>query len=890
MKEMRSGKYSMWPPIYYFENIATKLQENNSLEEFDIDLAKDILETLKDSISLLANNAAMVFNLFFCILKLPASILKKEDIQFIFKIFREKDHWKDSLSFSIGVLNSFKIILTSLEINKYSNSSRDIFKIYLMELFAVESYSSESSCKKFLFFHSQSDIGFTYREFLKALQKGDITILKEDAIDVFQYLLTESIRRIPRIDRLSTFWRPTVEDNSMNDIITYAQSVYVMFIYNITSNALEKNVKMSEKISSWKDLNIIIFLRIYINLVARVMDEEKNECAKKIISLEMKEWRSCRYEIFLFFKEKFDLLKKAQQDGILDRIESIQESNDVITQNEKNRWLQAMKNSRYDRATKLYKKTIEVIGNDSDYTQFNYKISSYEGEKAPCNIDELMKKNPEEIYKLLLNFKETGYPDTPSKKGLGNVLEECIFNKPEICLFLLNDKLPRVYLCSIVKGFSRAWNNKKIINYEKFLIQIKSLLDNQKIKREISEDEYMVMDAILVLLRFIQSGVAEDGYAFDEKVNNNCYEILIRLSYLIKPSDKYGIEGQDSCTRAINEPRGVLFETAIFLALRQARICKQKRKSWKKVWKQLENLIKEPLIQQSINEISLYSLIGSYYLQIDFLNKDWIYKYFQLIAPIGQRDKECLWIAFMEGICWSNTYNLKMYKKLKTEGLLLSFFRSEQEVSIRKKSRSYSCRVVDLCLIAYLDDYEDFKSSIIKKIIDDERPDEWRVVISSMFKFVENASPEKINKIKYILNAFIIKYENLPQDKTGEYFYGLTRFLTIFNPQCELVKKMINILSKVNDDSLFTMDSIVNYLHENRSQYFEVVGKLLSSFLEASSKFSGYSLDKILDICQILKSKKQKTHLGIILRSFEKFIPHHQRTEELKNIYHECST
>ncbi len=886
--------YPYWPPIIYLEYIASEIQKSPNCANDDfvqkfLEVIKKTLESDKVSGKIL--NIKITYHIMSCIAKIPIRFIDKKMINLIFEILERYPSNGPIFRPYIFLQESIKEILNNIETTE---GDKKKFQCYLEKSFIIVKLNSTG--ESFRFFSKSYPMG---KDHLFSIEKEIIyNNLKQNKkifilntiVELFEKLLKNALLSNQHLDKTSRLWRPIIEAQDQIEPTYSPYSTYVNFIYKAALEIYKEKKDIHQNIKDWIRSRETLFKRIGIMLSARIDNFQENEYAEMIISLGVKRWREYKYEIFHFFAAKFKTLTKDLQSQVLDQIELIQanrsDNKEIIESNEKNGWLQALKNSANDRAIKMYQQTLSIIQEDTPFSDSNHKIEIWSGERCPWSLEEFAQKSYKEILTILQSFEETDFLGK-TKRGLGEVFQQYILYNPESTHFFVENikNIPIEYLSCLINSISTLWKNKNDSSYGDLLFSMDLLLNEENIKKKITDDDQEIIPAILSLLRFIQDGTEEDSYAFDKDKNITCHNIIIKLSKIIKPRGRYGI-GEDAWTRAINEPRGVLFESAIILALRQARV----DSSTKKAWERLINLIEDPINKQDIDEVSLHTLMGHYYRNLLYLNKKWFFSKLDILAPIHIPTKKSLGRAFMDGFSHVYRYNSEMYRLLYEKNILLSYMRYE---SNRDKDNLLSyhtmeCRVIDLALVAYFVEDETLNSGIIKKIIDGKITIEWRSLIYSMARFKE-LNTRDLKKIASLLNKLIAIFNDPSSQIKEEHLHGIDRILTLnYLPTEDIVKNIFTTISNFSEANICHSLFVFDYLLKHKDSHAKIIGNFLLEILETpkiSLQFSPleFSMDKIISICESLKDNNEtKIIVAKIYSICEKVTPLHHKLSELK--------
>ena len=857
--------YPYWPPLYYLSYVASAIYNDprcvrdSFVREF-LDVLKNILES--DNINHPSLHISVAYDTISCITKIPLRFVDEYTIDLVFKTLNKLLKNKTDFNSSLIIKNSIKEMLHNIEETKEDEKK---IQRYIKKSFTIVREDVESDFERndrLKFFSEEDGIGnhhlfYIEKEIIHGKFRKDKKVFILNAvIKVFENLLRESISLNKSLDESSRIWKPKIEIQERTELFGDSPySIYVHFIYE-ASLAIIKEGNIPQNVKKWITSPETIFRRISILLSARLEKFQEDKCAKMIIDEGVEKWEKYRYECFHFLKEKFKVLSEKLQGSILDQIESIQvndsEQKDIIEANKKNGWLQALKGIDNKRIKDMYKETISVIKEDTQLTDSDYIIESWIGERYPWNLEDLSRRSYEGILSVLQTFRNpSSCVEGRTEKGLSEVFEKYIlYDTSSVHFFVEKIKeIPTKYLFSLISAFRTLWEKKTSCPYEKLFLSVNSLLDDKEKKKEMVEKRKDSFHDIHSLFWFIQDGTRNDEYAFNKSQNSQCYEIIRKLSEVIRPREGHDFVDRDMYTRSINEPRGVLFKTAIMLSLRQARV----DQSTEKAWMMLKKLIEGPLKRQDINEVSLHSLMGYFYRHLMYLNKKWLFSNLATIAPIQNKKKESLWMAFMDGFSYVPEYNREMYKILYDQGILLSYMRYESN-GVRKRRPDYRLKsqIVGLAVIAYFLDDESLEGGIIKEIFDKEDPVEWHLLINSIVH-IKFCTQKKLEKTKAILIELIKSFNDSSSEVGKEHLKCIDQILTLDYPPTEnIIKDIIEIISSFKKIDFFVPD----YLKKYKDSYPEEIGDFTIKIFETCDIFFVFPLEDIISICKTLKNNK----------------------------------
>lgn len=885
--EGESYHYPHWPQGIYIETIAKQIFEKKITDESFIRIFVEVLRDLFQAKDNLWAIRAIFRSAFF----IPPKYLLADDIIKIYKMIETEAHTNRFIEFDVH--ESYFHIIQNLDDNEHD---RSFFKEYIRHLLgsnAEESFGIRE--RKLVFFRDHSFK--TFSEKFLTETKSKRTSLLLDIVSVVTDLLAEHLKK-ENIDNTTTLWRPAVEAHYQNQYKDSAPSIFTAVLFGVSKILLTSGIIPNE-LQNWKTSDKNTFVRIYISLATAypsILD--RDDCAKTILVFGMR--HQLRYEVYHFLNKNFDLLSADNQNNFLEAIRNLtsnsSEDNDpkkpLFTAWKKMRWLQAIKNSKNEDARKLYEATFKITNGESDHPDFDSYMSSVKwGFDSPLTIEDLDQLKPSEIIQRLSEFKEKKNRfGEPLTEGLSRTFESFVIKEPVKCSALIKDilTLPALYVSSLFDGYTKCWTDSNFVPVEELIDLAVAAFDNESFCKELIDKNSKARWAASSVFRFISAGIRDDEKAFDPKLNDMCYEVLKKALTLVKPDEDYK-GSSDALTRAINEPRGVLFESAILLALRQARLCYNStndtiinESEFKNAWVNLFELIKNPLQVQDEREVSLHAHIGALYRQFMFLDKDWLYKNIDIVCPSDSQKPE-LWSSFIQGFCYVTVYVKEMYSLLNSRGYLLKFLRLNDEGQSGTRINTLQEHIIRLATIAVLLKDESLNHGLLKDIFDTNDGEEWNSIIRSLPRLLgEEPDDEIFIEAKKIVSFLLDKFDSVQdKDKWKKHFEGIGWLLKLFrDPSDELVKRIIAV-SAFYSNAHWDHYEIVEYLEPFRDSHTEVVGSLYLELLKSSKGYPAYPEEKIVAICSSLKTSGKKEILADICRFYSDKLPTSKLTEEL---------
>ncbi len=867
VKTEKGFTLSFWPQQHYLEHLSKIIADS----PHDYQLIKDFILVLR-KISTTHGNWLLGRCLFTSLMRMPPGGLTPDDIKHAF-------HWliepgaKESL-LEITVHESLLLLTNQIEDKM---AERDVFKTFIKHLLTRSEEKKKAAGDPNLLFFSDFRLSeFRNKYFNVEKLAADKPFLLFDALEICEAELTDILTNSD-LDETTQYWRPAVEDHYQNNYHDSAQSVLVGSIWSIARELRLKQLTIP-RMSAWADSKYLTFKRIFLSVAALESDKKTiNNAAKRVIEGGLKS--ECRHEIYHFLQKQFEHLDAALQEEILDLIAAITaDHGDTSTLNaryaawEKLRWLEAIAESKNTRVEDIRKQLLVITeGKVPDHPDFSsYMGASWVGPTSPKTLEDLAKQSPEEMFSLLRSFKNSPEFGSPSVDGLARILQDYIAVDPMKCSSLISkmDQLDYHYVSALFDGYTKAWGENKYVPLQDIISKILELIELKSFRDDVVNTDSKARWIIASVCGFIESGTRSDDKSFPVNVDGQLYSILSKCLDLCPVDERYRTSS-DAYTRAINEPRGRIFGALIILSLRRARTSQKDSVEFKKAWSDLQALI-EPALMSKSGEVSLHALLGAYYRQFFFLNKDWFVGAIDMIVPASTND-EALWKAFMDGFSYVTAYSKEMYEILSAKNHLLPYLRYEQGDS-SKSSRSdrLQNRVIELALVAYILGHEKIDENIVGAIIEAKDSKEWHQVIWSINSVIgDKPTAEHQSKAKDLLLKLIsIKESGGLGESWKPYFQGLGRFLDRLNdPTDLLVQKIFQIVSS-DTDSPWELGDLIEYLHRFRESHSRIVGQLFTGLLQSSNTAPSWPDEKVREICQSLIGHSETESMTEICRIY----------------------
>jgi hypothetical protein len=294
------------------------------------------------------------------------------------------------------------------------------------------------------------------------------------------------------------------------------------------------------------------------------------------------------------------------------------------------------------------------------------------GNISPVPLEELIKMPTIELIRYLLDFKGADLwgrmEGKPDKRGLANVLQAAVKEKPERYLndlAMFNQQGLYLYVNTIFKGFTEALKAAKILPWAAVLSFAREYINQTwfideafstqgEDKRCAKRERIWVVEAIADLIkegsRDDERSIGPDDFGMVENIYGDIARIIIGDNEL-----KYD---RSAWSHALNTTLGHVAESYIVFSLRVARIMKKKDEKWKhEKWG--ENKYERFLDKG----IEAYAWLGRYLPNIEYLDKDYTEQKIEALSQLNAADKN--WLSFVDGYLSGAYFYDDIYKLMR---------------------------------------------------------------------------------------------------------------------------------------------------------------------------------------------------------------------------------
>ena len=438
----------------------------------------------------------------------------------------------------------------------------------------------------------------------------------------------------------------------------------------------------------------------------------------------------------------------------------------------KRKWLTALLKTGNEKVITAYQHYEQINPAKIEHPGLLWWTETWVGEISPKTIKELSDMSNAQIAEFLNSFKKKRIsgPSVPTKEGLAETLEECVGTSPQR---FANDLEPfqntwTFYQYWILRGFLKAWRDKKEFDWAKLLEFIYQIVSSKQFWTEQHETHYNHSRWIFEAAELIESGTTDDTHAFDVQLLPLAEKILMILVNKETPSVS---TLKDLPSAVLNSARGSVFSAMMTYALRYARINNPKQEiRWPQAIR--EDFTKR--LNRSVEPSFEFSFtLGNYLPNLLYLDKEWVVDNIDRIFP--QQDEYHWHVAFSGYLFSSRQLYKVIYSLFKKHGhyqqALTSDFCNQQvdatvlpkipvvyldsqQMDLTVDRRVRETLVYDIC-VGWMEGWETLedKTSLIYQLINSGNPKLLSTLIHFFWRQRENLPSKAKAKVMLTWHA-----------------------------------------------------------------------------------------------------------------------------------------
>ena len=331
----------------------------------------------------------------------------------------------------------------------------------------------------------------------------------------------------------------------------------------------------------------------------------------------------------------------------------------------KREWLTALLETGNEKVITAYQHYEQINPANIEHPGLLWWTETWVGKSSPKTIEELSDMSNAQIAGFLNGFKTKGIsgPSVPTEERLAETLEECVGASPQR---FANDLQPfqgirTFYQYWILRGFLKAWHDKKEFDWAKLLEFIHQIVSSKRFWTEQHETRYDHSRWIFEAAKLIESGTRDNTHAFDVQLLPLAEKILMVLVDKTEPSVS---TLKDLPSAVLNSARGSVFSAMATYALRYARINSAEQGSrWPRAIR--EDFTKR--LDRSVESSFEFSFtLGGSLPYLLYLDEEWVADNIDRIFP--QQDEYHWHVAFSGYLLYSRQLYRAIYSLFKKHG------------------------------------------------------------------------------------------------------------------------------------------------------------------------------------------------------------------------------
>lgn len=486
-----------------------------------------------------------------------------------------------------------------------------------------------------------------------------ISELGFNPLNIFEEKLKRVLRESDKNqDLASIIWRPAIEDHEQNsDYDNKAKNVLVETIRDFLQDIEDRDLSTEKRIQEYLESNFYLFKRIALNHLNQTWPEYKSLVSKIAHPDFFKSY--CKHEYYKLLETHFDDFEEHLQNKILSIIEEFTEYSDEKYREEqiasnKLGWLTAIKNSSNQKARDLYRKNIEITGNEPSHPSFPfYMESGVVIDESPYSVSELASLSTEDLIKTLNDFdEEKSNFNGPNKRGLADSFKQFLDTQPDEVTKNLDGflELKDFYLFEIIRHFRNNIEDDNKKRLTKALEFCETVIEERKDLFEASFSK-----TLKEINRFLVEVTRSDEIVTSPQEFDLIESIITGQLALIE-NDKSSISGTKSrLTKAINTLKGKVLEALINYALLRCRLYEKNNDDHTKVWKDLQSHFDKELKSERVNYVTT-AIYAKYLPNLLYLNNYWVEQNLSVLFSLDKKRE--LWLAAIDGYGYSKYLNI----------------------------------------------------------------------------------------------------------------------------------------------------------------------------------------------------------------------------------------
>lgn len=325
-----------------------------------------------------------------------------------------------------------------------------------------------------------------------------------------------------------------------------------------------------------------------------------------------------------------------------------------------------------------YENLLKKYGKPSPRPEEGVVVTSWEGPESPIELDELGKKTISEVVQYLLDYAPSSGEsfDAPSREGLGRTLESDVQARAndyvQNAILFVNENLPFVYHTHYFRGLENAIKKQERFALTNVITLCEFIVDQEKDKFQKQEYEEGLSSAKLAVVHLLEELFKGKEPYIENDLLEKGGQIIVKLLHQEEPfPDNEQATNYDPATHSLNCIHGVAMHCLVAYSFYCER--KRKKENGDQGMPMMITLVKETLTEELDKtknpSLAVHSVLGWYFPQFIYLDKEWALENREKIYPVEAEMAKYWQAAWSAYIRFSDVYTnvfpelLKQYQR-----------------------------------------------------------------------------------------------------------------------------------------------------------------------------------------------------------------------------------
>jgi hypothetical protein len=528
-----------------------------------------------------------------------------------------------------------------------------------------------------------------------------------------------------------------------------------------------------------------------------------------------------------------------------------------------------------------FEKLLKKYGEPTPRTEDGLVVTSWEGPQSPIEQDELSKKSIAEVVQYLQNYVPSSGDSfgLPSREGLGRIFEADVQARAndyaKNAILFIDDNLPFVYHTHYLRGLEIAIKNKGEIELIDVITLCEFIVDKEKDQFPKQEFEEGLQAAKFAVANFFEEIFKIKETDLEDDLIEKSGKLIVSILGQEEPfPDNEAATGYDPAMHSLNSLHGMAMHCIVSYGL----YCQRKRK---KEMGDEGKPIMVPLVKEMLTKkmdkkndpsLAVHAVLGWYFPQFIYLDKDWALENREKIFPIGTGMAKYWQAAWSAYIQFSDVYTnvfpslLVQYKRalneLPNEDKKQGFDRSNEQMA----SHILKAYLLDMIKL----DSEDGLMNLFYQKANDDTRSQGVFWLSQVLGGQKPSEQDELWKKIWDLWQWRIQKATESDDQSG-YTNEIPNFMRLLKNVPLELPEIYSILQKTLNFKTkgFEIQQLIEYLGEKCDKHPDLAVSLLHEIVRSGQEFyllddTKKSVEKILSSASHSDSETKSNAVDII--------------------------